>query len=140
MKNLFLRLSLFALFSFVLTNVSYAQTHTYGEGCLGTWCYVDVSLSDPTNAGELIYVISTPPEGFAGNPMGPGSPSFFNYWGSTVELHLKKSHLFIELDGQDFVRLILDVQVNKYVSGLEPTLSTNDKVQCHYHIILNVTP
>ena len=36
MKNLFLRLSLFALFSFVLTNVSYAQTHTYGEGCLGT--------------------------------------------------------------------------------------------------------
>ena len=53
MKNLFLRLSLFALFSFVLTNVSYAQTHTYGEGCLGTWCYVDVSLSDPTNAGEF---------------------------------------------------------------------------------------
>lgn len=138
MKCRFFRLLFFLLFSFVLTNVSYAQTHTCDEGCLGTWCYVDVSLSDPTNGGELIYTIPVPPERFTGGIMGPGSPTLFNDLGNTIELHLRKSHLVVEADGGD-VQLVLDAQVNKYVIATEGAISSGDYVQCHYHIVLNVT-
>lgn len=131
-------MSLIVLFSFVLTNISYAQTAVCGEGCLGTWCYVDVSLSDPTNAGELIYNIPMPPERFTGGIMGPGSPYFFNDLGNTIELHLRKSHLVVEADGGN-VQLILDAQVDKYVIATEGSVSSGDYAQCHYHIVLNVT-
>ena len=138
MKNCLLKSLFVFLFSLVLMNKGYAQE--CDEGCLGIWCYVDVSLSDPVNAGELIYTISAPPEGFTGGLIGPGSPSFFNNLGSTIDLHLKKSHLVLELDGNDFVQLILDAQVNKYVLGTDGAISSGNYVQCHYHIILNVTP
>lgn len=138
MKCHFLSFSLFVLFSFVLTNVSYAQNSVCGEGCLGTWCYVDVSLSDPTNAGELIYTIPMPPERFTGGIMGPGSPYLFNNLGNTIELHLKRGQLVVEADGGN-VQLVLDALVDKYVIATEGSVSSGDYAQCHYHIILNVT-
>lgn len=62
------------------------NAQTCDEGCLGTWCYVDVSLSDPMDSGHLVYTIPVPSEGFTGGIIGPGSPYFFNNLGNTVEL------------------------------------------------------
>ena len=137
MKHCFFRFLLVALFSFALPNVNNAQT--CGIGCLGTWCYVDVSLSDPTYAGDLIYVIPVPPEGFAGSIMGPGSPRLYNNLGSTVELRLKKSHLEVESDGGN-AQFVLDALTNEFVQDMEGSISSGGYARCHYHIILNVTP
>ena len=138
MKRVILSLVLLVMLPYVFVEKIKAQT--CDEGCLGTWCYVDVSLSDPVNAGELIYTIPVPPEGFTGGIMGPGSPYLFNDLGSTIELHLKKGHLEIEADGNETTTLMLDALVNKYVLGTEGYISSGDYVQCHYHIILRITP
>ena len=78
--------------------------------------------------------------GFTGGIIGPGSPCFFNNLGNTIELHLRKSHLVVESDGNEMTTLILDAEVNKYVLGMEGSISSGDYVRCHYHIILRVTP
>ena len=122
------------------TIVGKTNAQTCDQGCLGTWCYVDVSLSDPTNAGYLIYTIPAPPEGFTGGIIGPGSPHFFNNLGSTIDLHLRKSMLLLEVDENNEATLILDAQVNKYVPAMEGVISAGAYVQCHYHIIIRVTP
>jgi len=113
---------------------------TCDQGCLSTWCYVDVSLSDPTDAGYFIYTIPAPPEGFTGGIMRPGSPRFFNNLGSTVDLYLRKSFLILEVDEKNEATLIMDAQVNKYVPAMEGVISSGAYVQCHYHIIVRVTP
>lgn len=131
-------LSLLVMLPLMFVGKTNAQT--CDQGCLGTWCYVDVSLSDPVDSGYLVYTIPVPPEGFTGGIIGPGSPCFFNGLGNTIELHLRKSHLVVESDGNEMTTLILDAEVNKYVLGMEGAISSGDYVRCHYHIILRVTP
>lgn len=138
MKKTILSLILLFFIPFIYVNKINAQT--CDQGCLGTWCYVDVSLSDPTDAGYLIYTISAPPEGFTGGIIGPGSPRFFNNLGSTVDLYLRKSHLLLEVDENNEATIILDAAVNKYNSAIEGSISSDTYIQCHYHIVLRVTP
>jgi len=101
-----------------------------GQDCLGIWCYVNASLSDPLISGRLVYTIPMPPETVL-YISGPGAPHLFNCLGSTVELHLSLPDLILELDGHDFVQLDLEMVVDKK-SAFE--------VNSHYHIKLNIRP
>ena len=101
-----------------------------GQDCLGIWCYVNASLSDPLVGGRLVYTIPMPSEPIL-YIFGPGAPHLFNSLGRTIELHLSLPDLILELDGHDSVQLDLELVVDKRSS-----FGTNS----HYHIKLNVRP
>lgn len=101
-----------------------------GEDCLGIWCYVNASLSDPLVSGRLVYTIPMPSENIL-SISGPGAPHLFNCLGNTIELHLSLPDLILELDGHDSVQLDLEMVINR----MSPFGSA-----CHYHIKLNLRP
>lgn len=126
MKKIFINI----LFSFLLC-LSYSETKAQsiegtGPDCLGIWCTIDVSLSDPVVNNRLVYTIPTPPDEITGI-YGPGMPYFFNNLGNTVDLYLNKFDLIPQLDDTDeYTILDLEMTVNHYVNGYEG----------HYHIKL----
>lgn len=138
MKNKFILTLIFVLTPLFLK----AQSCTV-EGCLGIHTYISVDLTnDPVTDGYLIYTIPVPSEGLVNNYMfsveGPGSPYFFNFCGNTVDLYIRK-HL-LEVDCIDIpCQAFMEFIVARSVDGLDITLSTNGKVRCHYHIVLNIS-
>ena len=63
-----------------------------GMDCLGDWCIVDVSLSDPLVDNYLVYTIPKPLYAISGI-YGPGMPRLFNDLGGTMDLYLRKFDL-----------------------------------------------
>lgn len=126
MKNTFIKI----LLGFLLC-LSYGETKAQyvdctGSDCLGIWCTVDVSLSDPLVNNSLVYTIPTPPYNITGI-YGPGMPSLLNDSGSTINLYLRKHDLMLQLDDSDeYTILDLEMTVEHYINGYE----------CHYHIKL----
>ena len=101
-----------------------------GMDCLGDWCIVDVSLSDPLVDNYLVYTIPKPPYAISGI-YGPGMPRLFNDLGGTMDLYLRKFDLLPHLDeGDDYAILYLEMTVG----------TTNDPLVNdyggHYHIKL----
>ena len=65
-------------------NVAEGQTiDGNGQDCLGIWCYVNASLSDPLVGGRLVYTIPMPSEPIL-YIFGPGAPHLFNSLGRTI--------------------------------------------------------
>lgn len=129
MKNIFIKFLLGILMCISYNEVRAQSVEGTGPDCLGIWCYVDVSLSDPVIDNRLVYSIPAPPHAITGM-YGPGAPTYTNPSGGYIEIQLFRAHLVPELDDTD-ESTILDIEmtIDNYINGYE----------CHYHIKLVLT-
>lgn len=95
-----------SLFVFCVLNSLIVKTsaQTHGLDYLGTWCYIDVDLTnDPEVEGYLVYDFPTPPEPILGI-YGNGIPLIDNYLGTEkLVLKLRKFDLIAATCGEDMV-------------------------------------
>lgn len=126
MKKLFVKILLGFLLCLSCGETKAQHIDGTGPDCLGIWCTIDVSLSDPLVNNRLVYTISKPPYSITGL-YGPGMPYISNDSGNTIDLSFNRFDLIPQLDDNDeYTILDVEMTVSNYANGYE----------CHYHIKL----
>lgn len=144
MKKLFFVFAI--LLSFLNVRAQNEQRpERFPEGqCLGHWS--DLTIMQSNISGNRVYcTIPVPPEGISidMSPMGPGSPHFYNYLGSTVQIVFNYAILMADLEtyahGDE---ALVEIPVQKWLTsdGRYTTNRSEANINstCYYYSVIRL--